>query len=525
MTAATAKAPNEVATNLEGALKHDGAKEISGVIDEVRAAQRDPKFMEALNKTLHDGTNDVLGDFQIEGADKNQQQLVAVKTLKNGREVRCELDAAGNRSEIWGNPGHDREFKIDEKGQASHEVKSGDTVWTVACDIIREQKGNPNYKPEPGEVMRMMKRLQAENPAIDPARGGDPDRIKPGQIIKVPQEVTREIKQGREEELVEKDDQGRVSRIQYADGTSFEVTKRDQTSGEITEYKDREGKTWCRKEGSTPPVWENKCNVNEKWQGTIKTGDDGSVEWQEAGKPQKQRMTTDGKVSVEKAEPLPVTKTAAPAAAVKPDPQAAAAAGQKAEAKAGNLRPTNGVYNPIAAPGLCQGKPDESWDSEKGGLDQSGEEDQDNFDIEDRKVRKLNEEESGKEVPADVAVPAGAVVRKYDGHLDAYRGDADPNVHYDDPKFEAVQVTDAQGNVVYNRVDYEKGVNMYFQTGDTPDKYMEFKFVKKVETRYDAATGTYVTTIYANQGKTPYTIRSDKTGKAIKVEDTVSKAA
>ena len=132
--------------------------------------------------------------------------------------------------EKWGAQGRERDF-IDPKadGSAKYEVKSGDTLWEIARDVVRKRTGNAN--PSNAEVQKQVDEIHAANKD----KLNDPDRIYPGQELTIPPEKKKEDTSDSSKET--------KTETVLADGTKRTV-ERDGDKVTVTEEKDGKKTTY-----------------------------------------------------------------------------------------------------------------------------------------------------------------------------------------------------------------------------------------------------------------------------------------
>lgn len=296
----------------------------------------------------------------------------------------------------------------------------------------------------------------------------------------------------------------RYDEVRYPDKTTFRVNARDG-QGNITSYTDQAGTTYVKEEGSNPPKWKSddpKGGEPATWTGDVVLQPDGTVKWKGEKDQVWQVQAPDGTRSTETAEAAPPP---APATEAAPPPTQSAAANAHGAAVVGSreLYATDGVYNPISPPGVDQ-KGVEPIESEHYSKDPKGGESNWNYDIESRKVEKVDN-------------PDGTITYTYTGQLDQNL------VHDgDNSNFRSEIKSDAKGNIIESDTHYNELGHVYMADG--PNHYVVLRCVHQIKTTYDAQTNTYVTVVYASgePGGTdkPYTFRSDASGNPIRREET-----
>lgn len=538
----------EVATTIEDQLKKDGGKNLTDVIEEVRKAQSDEQFMTKLNASLNDGNNDVLKGFFIEGADSDQKQLIISTKLANGRVVRHEINEKGERTnDIWGDPRNDREFTINEDGSASHTIRPGETVWSVTKDMLREKTGK---EPTNAEVAKAVKDIEKHNQD----KGGeikDANLTKPGQKLLIPPAEVAAIKEARGEQPAKQQEEGKETETtsKVADKT-YTVTrdaKGDATQVEITAekgvnrvYKRNTQGIW---EVDGKPAKDGEVAIGSKQNGVVRITDavggettiykNGTVSEKPQGGREKitiadgttytqdengdyTKRAPDGNESqiaaanfknengvisdgVTKQEPPVVRTENQEAPQTQTPPQVAK---NQARFFVGSGLPSNGVYNPIAPPGLAEANAVEEWDAETNyhpGRDANGLVDGDNWGVNSRKITKETKKD-------------GTTETEFSGELDGYF-----NV-----SFTAKQTIGtregSQGMVQSSSVEYGDTINGYGIELRVPNGrggYDTIREAKKVDTKFDAEKNVY-TTVITNQEGTQITYESDPSGKNTK---------
>ena len=166
------------------------------------------------------------------------------------------------------------------------------------------------------------------------------------------------------------------------------------------------------------------------------------------------------------------------------------------ELTSSEIRPKGSVYNPLRPPGF-EGETGETWSSER----YAGDELQ--YDMESRAV------------VSDTKDDSGARTIKYSGIVD--NGDGEPMEPTDtfnggDTAFTASEVV--KDNKIQERhVLYQQlGVEMDLPDGTGNTMHV---WVRSIDSKLDAATGTYTTKIVDNEGK-EYWMQTDTTGKVVK---------
>lgn len=105
-------------------------------------------------------------------------KIVSVKSAESVQPQATDAAAQPRvRSEQWGN----REFTVNGDGTAEYVVKSGDTVWSVATDVLRNRLG---HEPSSGAIAGEVQRIAEASGLNKPPR--TPDLIYPEDKLIVP---------------------------------------------------------------------------------------------------------------------------------------------------------------------------------------------------------------------------------------------------------------------------------------------------------------------------------------------------
>ena len=153
------------------------SSEYQGAYDEVYKLRNDNGFLQTLNKVISDDhdANSMLSSLHITGFDADGDMR-----LEDNFQYRFERDRQGHRREIWGSQKDGRAFVLNADGSANHEVKTGDTIWSIARAICIEQK--KDREPTPHDVNGEVYRILAANPQLR-----EPNHLRPGRdVVKIP---------------------------------------------------------------------------------------------------------------------------------------------------------------------------------------------------------------------------------------------------------------------------------------------------------------------------------------------------
>ncbi len=180
------KTPDQKIQDFEKDYKNPKSEASQKAFDEVRDLLRtDKTFAPTLNTKINDnvGDNPMLKGFQVTGVDADGDIRF---TDKDGN--RFERDRDGNRREIWGSKEGGMEYTLNADGTATHSVKKGDTVWSVAESLLREK--NKDKTPTEQEIQAESKRILAANKELK-----NPDLLIEGKTtLIIPKESVDEIK-------------------------------------------------------------------------------------------------------------------------------------------------------------------------------------------------------------------------------------------------------------------------------------------------------------------------------------------
>lgn len=177
------------AKSLESELAKSKERNLEPIIKEILAARGDKDFLPKFNATLNDEENPILKGFSLVGVDENGGDL----RFANSKGRFIDIDAGGNRKEIWGDEKRDREFLINkENGSALHTVRPGETVWGMTRDALQEKLGRV---PTHLEIFAEVKGIADYNKNNGGA--ANIDRIKPGEKILFPPDLVKAIQTAR----------------------------------------------------------------------------------------------------------------------------------------------------------------------------------------------------------------------------------------------------------------------------------------------------------------------------------------
>lgn len=270
------------AQSVENELGKPKERDLSSAIDEIKAARGNPEFMEAFNAKLADNETAVpmLSGFKLIGLDAENEMV-----FEDEKHHRYELDAQGNRVDVWGDPGHDREFVINPDGSATHEVKKGDHIWGITKDMLREKLGREPNNQEVADAVKVVVEYNQNKGNIT-----DPNHIEPRNHIDVPPEYVKDVKHQRGEGWAANSEDGRTTEVTVPDGRTrsierdengkvSKVTEKDASGAPVSQWTRNDDGTWTVTNKDGTVVRKMNAEVEADQEGNIKiTHKNGNVE-------------------------------------------------------------------------------------------------------------------------------------------------------------------------------------------------------------------------------------------------------